>query len=66
MEYNANYSKTDGSVRQYYRDELVAALVNSESFRFKTKVARRALAAVNSSSEIAVSSKHLSKFWRTL
>ena len=47
MEYNANYSKTDGSVRQYYRDELVAALVDSESFRFKTKVARRALAAVN-------------------
>ena len=47
MEYNASYSKTDGSVWQYYRDELVAALVNSESFQFKTKVGRKALAAVN-------------------
>ena len=35
MEYSANYSKTSGSLWQYYRDGLNDNLADSESFKSK-------------------------------
>ena len=37
IEYNDNYSKTSGSLWQYYRDETNDNLADSESFKSKTK-----------------------------
>ena len=38
IEYSYNYSKTSGSLRQYYRDEPQdTAMINSESFKSKTR-----------------------------
>ena len=61
IEYSDNYSKTSGSVWQYYRDERSLNNVgiildfldanNSASFKFKQKIKTL---------------KHLSNFWRTL
>ena len=49
LEYNKNYSKTSGSVWNYYRDELTDEinddngpnknLINSKSFKYKTSIA---------------------------
>ena len=36
-EYSDNYSKTSGSLWQYYKDEPSDNLTDSESFKFKTK-----------------------------
>ena len=38
IEYSNNYSKTSGSLWQYYRDEPNNNIANSESFRSKIKI----------------------------
>ena len=38
IEYSNNYSKTLGSLSQYYRDESNDNIANSESFQFKVKI----------------------------
>ena len=38
-----NYSKNFGSLRQYRRDEPHATVLNSESFKSKTKITGKAL-----------------------
>ena len=38
LEYSDNYSKTSGSLWQYYRDEPNAAIVNYESIKYKLKI----------------------------
>ena len=38
IEYSDNYSKTSGSLWQYYRDVPNANITDSESFKSKTKV----------------------------
>ena len=38
IEYSNNYSKTSGSLWQYYKDEPNDNLANSESFKFKAKI----------------------------
>ena len=43
MYYSDNYSKNFGSLRQYCRDEPHAAILNSESFKSKTKITGKAL-----------------------
>ena len=38
IEYSNNYSKTLGSLSQYYRDESNDNIANFESFQFKVKI----------------------------
>ena len=76
IEYSDNYSKTSGSLWQYYRDgpalSVAGAITdfsaadNSASFKFKQKITGKADAANGRKDvEIIVSLKYLSTFWRT-
>ena len=47
IEYSYNYSKTSGSLRQCYKDELNDNLADSESFKSNIKITGKALAAGN-------------------
>ena len=38
IEYSDNYSKTSGSLWQYYKDDPNNNLTDSESFKFKVKI----------------------------
>ena len=52
---------------QYYRDDPNNYVTQSESFKFKIKIAGKTPAAGNTKDvEIAVPLKYLSNFWRTL
>ena len=67
IEYSNNYSKTSGSLWQYYNDEPNAKLANSESFKFKVKIIGTTPAGGNTKDvKIIVPLKYLSNFWRTL
>ena len=68
IEYNANYSKTSGSLWQCYRDKTYdIATVNSESLKPKIRITGKTPADGNTKDvEIAVSLKHLCNFWRSL
>ena len=67
IEYSNNYSKTSGSLWQYYRDEPNENITESESFKFKVKLTGEIPNADNKKNvEIAVPLKYLSNFWRTL
>ena len=77
IEYSDNYSKTSGSLWQYYRDEPFLddndAIVdfpannnNSASFKFKTKIAGRIGNNGTKDVKIMVPLKYLSDFWKTL
>ena len=67
IEYSDNYSKTSGSLWQYYKDDPNDNLVRSESFKSKIKITGKTPAAGNTKDvEIIVSLKYLSNFWRTL
>ena len=67
IEYTDNYSKTSGSLWQYFRDEPNDNLANSESFKFKVKITGTTPAARNEKDvEIMVLLKYLSNFWRNL
>ena len=41
IEYSNNYSKTSGSLWQYYRDEPNDNITQSESFLFKLKITEK-------------------------
>ena len=67
IEYSNNYSKTSGSLWQYYKVDPNHILTNSESFKFKIKMPRKSPAAGNTKDvKIAVPLQYLSNFWRTL
>ena len=67
IEYSDNYSKTSGSLWQYYRDEPNDNLADSESFKSKTKITGKTPAAGNEKDvEIMFPLKYLRNFWRTL
>ena len=67
IEYSDNYSKTSGSLWQYYRDDPNDNIAQSESFKYKIKIMRKTHTASNTKDvEIAVPLKYLSNFWRTL
>ena len=67
IEYSDNYSKTSGSLWQYYRDEPSDNLADSESFKSKIKITGKTPAAGNEKDvEIMVPLKYLSNSWRTL
>ena len=66
IEYSNNYSKTSGSLWQYYKDEPNDNLANSESFKSKVKITGNTPAGGNTKDvKIIVPLKYLSNFWRT-
>ena len=69
IEYSDNYSKTSGSLWQYYRDDPNDNITQSESFEFKIKITGKTPTAGQTKDVeiIAVPLKYLrSNFWRTL
>ena len=67
LEYSDNYSKTSGSLWQYYQDDPNDNLTDSESFKSKAKITGSTPAAGNTKDvEIIVLLKYLSNFWRTV
>ena len=67
IEYSDNYSKTSGSLWQYYKDDPNDNITQSESFKPKIKITGKTPAAGNTKDvEIIVPLKYLSNFWRTL
>ena len=47
IEYNNNYSKTSGSLWQYYKDDPNDNITRSESFKSKIKITGKTSAAGN-------------------
>ena len=67
IEYSDNYSKTSGSLQQYYKEDPNDNLTDSESFKSKVKITGNTPNNGNTKDvEIIVPLKHLSNFWRTL
>ena len=67
IEYSDNYSKTLGSLWQYYKDDPNDNIAQSESFKSKIKITGKTPADGNTKDvEIMVPLKYLSNFWRTL
>ena len=67
IEYSDNYSKTSGSLWQYYKDDPYDNIANSESFKFKVKITGTTPNNDNTKDvKIIVPLKYLSNFWRTL
>ena len=67
IEFSDNYSKTSGSLWQYYQDEPNNNTADSESFRSKVKITGKTPNDGNTKNvEIIVPLKYLSNFWRTL
>ena len=67
IEFSNNYSKTCGSLWQYYKDEPNDNLADSESFKSKVKIKGNTPVNGNTKDiEIIVPLKYLSNFWRTL
>ena len=59
IEYSDNYSKTSGSLWQYYRDEPNDNLADLESFKYKIKIKGKTSAGGNKKDvEIIVSLKY--------
>ena len=66
IEYSDNYSKTSGSLWQYYKDDPNDNLTDSESFKSKVKITGNTPNNGNTKDvEIIVQLKYLSNFWRT-
>ena len=73
-EHNKNYSKTSGSLFQYYRDELSLndnGVIdkfpgNSAANKFKQQIIGETPADGTKDIETMVPLKYLSSFWRTL
>ena len=67
IEYSDNYSKTSGSLWQYYKDEVNDNIADSKSFKSKVKITRKTPDDGNTKDvEMIVLLKYLRSFWRTL
>ena len=67
IEYSDNYSKTSGSLWQYYKDEPNDNIADPESFKSKVKIMGKIPTDRNTKNvEINVPLKYLSNSWRTL
>ena len=66
IEYSDNYSKTSGSLWQYYKDDPNDNIENSESFKYKIKTGKTPDDGNTKDVGIIVPLKYLSNFWRTL
>ena len=65
IEYSDDYSKTSGSLWQYYKDDPNDNITQSESFKSKIKITAKTPAAGNTKNvEIIVPLKYLSNFRR--
>ena len=65
IEYSDNYSKTSGSLWQYYKDGPNDNLANSESFKSKVKIIGKSPNNGNTK-DVEIPLKYRSNFWRTL
>ena len=66
IEYSDNYSKTSGSLWQYYKDDPNDDLTDSESFKSKVNITGNTPNNGNTKDVvIIVPLKYLSSFWRT-
>ena len=66
IEYSDSYSKTSGSLWQYYKDDPNDNINRSESFKSTVKITRKTPANGNTKDvEVIVPLKYLSNFWRT-
>ena len=67
IEYSNNYAKTTENLWQYFRDDPIDNLAESESFKSKIKITGKTPNNNNVKNvEIMVPLKYLSNFWRTL
>ena len=67
IKYSDNYSKTSGSLWQYYKDDPKDNITRSESFKSEVKITGKTPTDGNTKDvKIIVSLKYLSNFWRTL
>ena len=67
LEYSKNYSKTSGSLWNYYKDISTDPITNSESFKYKTSITGKIANNGNTKDvEFSVPLKYLSNFWRTI
>ena len=67
IEYSDSYSKTFGSLLQYYKNDPNDNIAQPESFKSKTKMKGKTPAAGNTNDvEIIMPLKYLINFWRTL
>ena len=63
IEYSNNYSKTSGSLWQYYKDDLNDNIADSKSFKFKVKITEKNPDDDNTKDvEIIIPLKYLSNF----
>ena len=63
IEYSDNYSKTSGSLWQYYKDDPNDNMADSESFKYKVKITGKTPDGRNKKNvEIIVPLKYLSNF----
>ena len=67
IECRDNYSKTSGSLWQYYKDDPNDNIANSKSFKSRIKITGKTRDDGNTkNAEIVVPLKYLSNFWKTL
>ena len=67
IEYSDNYSKTSGSLWQYFKDDPNDNITQSESFKSEIKITGKTPAAGSTNDvKMIVPLKYLSNFWRTL
>ena len=79
LEYSKNYTKTTGSLRNYFRDEPSDPLSSdSESFKYKTRITGNTYNTGNgergyhaskvgkNETEVVIPLKYLSNFWKSL
>ena len=67
IEYIKNYSKTSGTLWNYYKDILTDPIKDSESFNYKTSIIRKTVNDGDTKDvELTVPLKYLSNFWKTL
>ena len=76
LEYSKNYTKTIGSLYNYYRDELSddadnnqfnnIKVVNSNTFKYKNKIIDNTNNVGIKDIELAIPLKYLGNFWRAL
>ena len=69
LEYSKNYKKTTESLWNYYRDEIMNSILNSESFDYKANFMENGVTHNNLTKndvKVAVPLKHLSTFWKSL
>ena len=67
IEYNKNYSKTSGTLWNYYKDISIDSITNSTSFKYKISITGKTANDGNTKEvEFSVPLKHLSNFWRIL